>query len=95
MDVRPTYQSVAADIIKVSAVGDTPEAQETVAEMCRVFTEFLQGFIVQTNGYMAMAAFIVSFTEMKKVIHFAEPQDKELIYQLMLAVIGSFGRNVQ
>ena len=93
--VNSTYQNAAADIVKVSAAGDTVDGQEYVANLCQVFTEFLQAFSEKTSGYMYMAAFLVAFTELKKVAESANASDKALIEQLMTAIIGSFGSTVQ
>lgn len=93
--VNSAYANAAADIIKVSAAGDTVEGQQHVSNLCQVFQEFLYQFTSKTDGYMFVAAFMVSFGEMKRVIDAAQGGDKVLLEQLMKAIIGSFGSTVQ
>lgn len=93
--VNPSYESIIADIVKFSQHGDEPAVQKMVSDFCLVYTEFLVEYTRRTNGYMTMAAFVVTFTEMKKVLAEAKGQDKVLISGLMQAVIGSFGSTIQ
>ena len=93
--MKLTFEQAAADIVKVSAAGSDPDTQKRVADMCIVIEEFINGFAERTDGYMLFAAFMVSFSTMKKIIEAAPAQDQILLRELVLAVIGSFGRTVQ
>lgn len=95
MGDKISYEGVAADIVKMLAATNQLQTQETASRMCQVFSEFLKGFVEQSNGYMVMAAFIVSFTEMKKVIDHAPAEHRGLLRELTLSIIGSFGKVVQ
>lgn len=79
----------------MSEAGDALATQQRAGEMCRIFSEFLAGFAEQTDGYMFLAAFNVAWLEMQRVIDAASDADKALLRQLILAIIGSFGRTVQ
>lgn len=90
-----TYAQAAADILAVSAAGDDPQVQLETANKCLVMQQFIQEFAERTDGYMLLAAFLVSFTEIKKVIDAATGDDRTLLESLVVAIIGSFGRSVQ
>lgn len=90
-----TFEKVIADIIKVSAHGDDAVTQQMVRDFCKIFSEFLMRWAEATNGYMFMAAFAVSFTEIRKIAASAKGEDKILIDGLIKAVIGSYGSTVQ
>lgn len=89
-----SYRQAAADIVKMSAAGGDPGTQKLVGNMCQVFCEFLNQFTERTDGYMILAALHVSFAEMKKVIAASEGTDKQLLEQLVLAIVGSFGSTI-
>lgn len=79
----------------MSATGDMLQTQQECAQMCRVFSEFLSQYAHLTNGYMFIAAFNVTFMEMKRIIAEAQGSDKILIEQLVKSIIGSFGSTIQ
>jgi hypothetical protein len=88
------YQQIIKDIISYSAQGNDPQVQDTITNMCRIYSDFLGEFTARTNGYMVLTAFLVSFTEMKKTISVAEGDEKVLLHSLVQSIIGSFGRVV-
>lgn len=89
-----TYQKVISDIMEVSNNGNDSDTQAQVAQLCRMFSEFLVNIANHTNGYVFVTALTVSFVEMKKIVEFAEGKDKVLIQQLVEAIIGSFGKTM-
>lgn len=90
-----TYEKIIADIINISKHGDETETQQLVNNFCKVFSEFLLEYARRTNGYMFLAAFVVTFTEIKQVAANASGEDKILIDALIKAVIGSYGSTIQ
>jgi hypothetical protein len=87
-----TYDAVVADIIKVSATGDTPETQEWVRVRCEAMRGILVELAKREGGYIFLAMFYVAMNEMKVILKSAQGKDKQLIEQLIDACIGGYGK---
>ncbi len=88
-----TYKKAAEDIVNMSSA-ITEENTARVARQTKMFGDALAGMVDAEGGWMLLTAFTVALTELRKVQANADPADALLIQQVMLHVLGGFGKQL-